>query len=170
MTQVRFMEIFDMPQALSKRPVARTRSWLDNGPLATMRRDFEDLLEGFWDQDSALVESGAIAPRFDLSETDTSIEVHTDLPGIKPEEVNVELQENCLVISAEHKEEKETKPEEGRKYHRIERRHGRFARSVWLPCPVDETGIEAKLADGVLTVTLPKTKQAQKRKISVNGG
>ncbi len=158
-----------MTQMLSKRPAIRPRSWFDNGPLATVRREFEDLMEGLWDHEPALVEAGAIAPRLDVSETDDSVEVQTDLPGIKPDEVNVELQDNCLVISAEHKEEKEQKPGNGRKFHRIERRQGRFTRSVWLPCPVEEAGIEAKLSDGVLTVTLPKSKQAQKRRISVSG-
>lgn len=158
-----------MTQVLSKRPVGRSRSWFDHGPLATMRRDLEELMENFWDREGEWTESLTVAPRLDMSETDTAVEVQTDLPGIKPEEVTVELQDNCLVITAEHREEAEQKPENGRKFHRIERRQGRFSRSVWLPCPVDEAGIEAKLSDGVLTVTMPKSKQAQRRRIAING-
>lgn len=126
-------------------------------------------MENFWDREGEWTESLTVAPRLDMSETDTAVEVQTDLPGIKPEEVTVELQDNCLVITAEHREEAEQKPENGRKFHRIERRQGRFSRSVWLPCPVDEAGIEAKLSDGVLTVTMPKSKQAQRRRIAING-
>lgn len=127
------------------------------------------MMENFWDREGEWTESLTVAPRLDMSETDTAVEVQTDLPGIKPEEVTVELQDNCLVITAEHREEAEQKPENGRKFHRIERRQGRFSRSVWLPCPVDEAGIEAKLSDGVLTVTMPKSKQAQRRRIAING-
>ena len=94
-------------------------------------------------------------------------QVTTDLPGIKPEEVHVELRENCLVITAEHHEEHEEK--EGKKFHRVERRRGRFARSVWLPSKVDETAVEAKMDQGVLKITLPKTKEAMTRRIEVNG-
>lgn len=126
-------------------------------------------MENFWDREGEWTESLTVAPRLDMSETDTAVEVQTDLPGIKPEEVTVELQDNCLVITAEHREEAEQKPENGRKFHRIERRQGRFSRSVWLPCPVDEAGIEAKLSDGVLTVTMPKSKQARRRRIAING-
>lgn len=158
-----------MSKMMTQVPTRRPRSWFDNGPLTTMRRDLEELMEGFWDRDTRGQEADAIVPRFDLSETEKAIEVQTDLPGVKADDVNVELQDNCLVISAEHREEKESKPDDGRRYHRIERRQGRFARSVWLPCPVDESGIEAKLVDGVLTVTLPKSEQAQKRRITVNG-
>ncbi len=158
-----------MSKMMTQVPTRRPRSSFDNGPLTTMRRELEDLMEGFWDRDTLGQEADAIVPRFDLSETDKAIEVQTDLPGVKADDVNVELQDNCLVISAEHREEKESKPDDGRRYHRIERRQGRFARSVWLPCPVDESGIDAKLVDGVLTVTLPKSEQAQKRRIAVNG-
>lgn len=158
-----------MAQTMTKTPTRQPRSWFGNGQLADVRREFEEMMEGLWDQDTRGNGADAIVPRFDVSETDKAIEVQTDLPGVKADDVNVELQDNRLVISAEHREEKKGEPEDGRRYHRIERCHGRFSRSVWLPSPVDEAGIEAKLVDGVLTVTLPKSEQAQKRRITVNG-
>lgn len=158
-----------MAQGMTNRAAPQRRSWLEGGPLATMRREMEELMEGLLDGDRALVEMGTISPRLDLSETDDAIEVTTDLPGIRPEEVQVQLNENYLTISAEHQEEKEEKPGNGRKFHRIERRRGRYSRSIWLPSHVDESAIEAKLTNGVLTVKLPKSKEAQAKKITVSG-
>ncbi len=155
-----------MTSTLSKTTDRRARRWYQTGPLATMQREFEELLDSFWNREDG-GEIAAISPRVDLSETDDEVQVTTDLPGIKPEEVHVELRENCLVITAEHHEEHEEK--EGKKFHRVERRRGRFGRSVWLPSPVDEQRVEAKMDHGVLTVTLPKTSEAKTRRIEVSG-
>ncbi|MFH1303231.1 MAG: Hsp20/alpha crystallin family protein, partial [Planctomycetota bacterium] len=90
----------------------------------------------------------------DMSETDDEIEVRMDVPGILPEEIEVEVSGNTLFITGERKEEKETK---GKTYHRIERTYGSFSRSVTLPCDVESDHIEAQCENGVLTVTLPKS-------------
>ena len=156
-----------MSTTLSKPAKRQLRRKEDSGPFAAMQREFEELLERFWNPESSGGELAAISPRVDVSEDDDSVQVTTDLPGIKPEEVEVELHDNCLVIRAEHHEEKEEKSD--KKFHRVERRSGSYARSVWLPSPVDESQVEAKLENGVLKVTLPKTSSAQKRRIQVSG-
>ena len=105
-------------------------------------------------------------PSMDVAETDNQIEVKMDVPGMKPEEVTVEVQGNTLVVSGEHKEEKE---EKGKTFHRIERKTGSIQRSITLPCKVQEDKIVAECKNGVLSVTIPKAEQAKTRKIPVKG-
>ncbi|QDU39994.1 Spore protein SP21 [Maioricimonas rarisocia] len=145
------------------------KRWFEGNPISSLRREMDDLLENFLGQGEALPASLSSVPRLDVSETDDAIEVVTDLPGFKPDDVHLEVGENSLTISGERSEETRTEVKE-RKYHRIERRTGSFSRSVWLPCAVKEDSIEAELKDGVLTVTLPKADEAKRHKIQVKGG
>jgi HSP20 family protein len=105
-----------------------------------------------------------LAPKANLAETDKAFEVTLELPGIKPEEVKVELRNGELWISGEKKEEKE---EKGKTYHRIERRYGEFRRTIALPATVKESAVEAQFKDGVLKVVLPKVEQVLPKKIEV---
>ena len=113
-----------------------------------------------------------LSPSLDLSETDDEIEVRLDLPGFKPDEIDVDLNRNMLTISGEHKEEAEEKVEEkveDRRYHRIERRRGSFRRTIALPATVQEDKVDASFSDGVLTITMPKADESKSRKIPVKG-
>ena len=100
----------------------------------------------------------------DVSETSEAIEVEVDLPGVKRDEITVQLNENILTISGERSEEKE---EKGRTFHRIERASGQFSRATALPCCVDEKQVDAEFYDGVLSITLPKAEEAKTRKINI---
>src|SRR5262245_8813637 len=86
-------------------------------------------------------------PEANVTETDKAIEVAIELPGLKPEDVKVELHDRTLSISGEKKEEKEDK---GKTFHRIERRTGSFRRVFALPMEVDESHVDAKFEHGVL--------------------
>jgi HSP20 family protein len=92
----------------------------------------------------------ALSPNADVSETDHAVEVRMDLPGIKPEEIEIHLSNNLLTVSGERKEEKE---EKGKTFHRVERRMGSFSRSIMLPCCVQESKVDAKYKDGVLSIS-----------------
>jgi HSP20 family protein len=105
-------------------------------------------------------------PEANVSETEKAIDVSIDLPGMKPEDVKVELHDRVLTISGERKEEKE---EKGKTFHRVERRSGSFRRSFTLPMEVDEAKVDAKFEHGVLNITLPKTEKAAPKKIEVKG-
>ena len=105
-------------------------------------------------------------PQADLVETDDAFEVTLDLPGLKPEDVNVELIEGRLSISGERKEEKE---EECKTFHRVERRTGEFRRILTLPCAVNEEEVSAEFNDGVLTVRVLKSEEARTKRIEVKG-
>ena len=94
----------------------------------------------------------------------------TDLPGVSSDEVNIEIRDDYLTISGEHTEQTET--DDGgndRKFHRVERHHGSFSRSIRLPCGVNQEKVDAELRDGVLTVTMPKAEAARSHRIRVKG-
>jgi HSP20 family protein len=129
-----------------------------------LRGDIGDLLEQFWGDEGDGWLKGRIAPLADLSETETSVELKMDVPGVKPNEIDIQVNGNLLTVSGEHKEEKE---EKGRTYHRIERCSGSFSRSVTLPCAVQEGEAAAECLDGILTITLPKAEEARTHKIKV---
>jgi len=132
--------------------------------LESFRREmdelFDQLLRG-WDDGEQLP---AFAPRANVAETDTHYEVTLDLPGLQPEEFNVELKENQLWITGERKQERE---EKGKTYHRIERSWGQFRRVIPFPSPVNADKVEAEYKDGVLRVLVPKDEASQPRKITV---
>jgi HSP20 family protein len=129
-----------------------------------LRGEMDDLLSRFFGGDDDGWFAGRMAPLADLSETDTSIQVSVDLPGVNPDDIDIRLSGNTLRLHGERKEEQE---EKGRTFHRIERRRGRFSRSITLPCAVVEDEVAAEYKDGVLTVTLPKCEEAKSRKIEV---
>lgn len=135
--------------------------WFRRGLPASLRDEFQDLYERFWSENG---EPGALIPAMDLSETDGSLQVRIDLPGIEAKEIDVQVRNSHLQVTGEHKEEKE---EKGKSFHRIERHSGKISRSILLPCAVDESNIDAKFQNGVLTVTLPKAEQAKSKKVEV---
>lgn len=106
------------------------------------------------------------APAVDISETDKEYLVKGELPGLKKEDVNIEVHSGVLTLSGERRSEKEDK---GEKYHRVERAYGSFSRSFSVPENVDEKAIEADFKDGVVTVHLPKTAKTEpeRKKIPV---
>jgi HSP20 family protein len=153
-----------MKTSLPSRVSNRLSNFLHRDPFSSFREDMNDLIGRFAGEfDNGLTLE---VPSMDLAETDSQIEIKMDVPGLKPEEVNVEVQGNTLVVTGAHQEEKE---EKGKTYHRVERRRGSLQRSVTLPCEVQEGQIVAECKNGVLTVTLPKAEQARTRKIPVKG-
>jgi HSP20 family protein len=107
------------------------------------------------------------APETDVVETEREIRVHVEMPGLKRNHIEVDVENNVLTIRGEKREER-TEGQEGR-YHLAERRYGTFARSFVLPRDVDADSIQAAFEDGVLTVRIPKSEKARRRKIDVGG-
>jgi HSP20 family protein len=107
-------------------------------------------------------EQGGWLPPVDIEEADDAYVVEADLPGVKRQDVNIELVGNELMVTGEIKER-----ERKGALRRQTRRVGRFDYRVVLPDHVDDDKVEANLADGVLTVRVPKAERAQRRKIEV---
>ena len=158
-----------MVKQLSKRSSVRRET--ARHPFELLRQNFPDIWGMFPEGDWGLPGfSGGFpgkVPELDISESPNCVEVKADLPGMKSDQIEVQLNGHLLTISGERKEEQEQKEQN---YHRVERRTGYFSRSVSLPCDVEEEGISARYEDGVLTVVLPKSEHARSRKISVKGG
>jgi HSP20 family protein len=103
--------------------------------------------------------------KLDLKEDDKAYKVHADIPGVKKEDIQVDIDGNHVSISAESRMEKEEK--KGEKVLRSERYCGKVARSFTLAHDVDETKSEAKYSDGVLELTLPKKAASSSKKLTV---
>jgi len=108
-------------------------------------------------------EEGALA--LDVSEDDANVIVRASLPGFRKEDVEVEVHDGVLTIKAAHTEEHE---EKGERFYRRERQFGSVSRRVALPSAVVEDDASAELKDGVLTLRIPKTRQATPKKISID--
>jgi HSP20 family protein len=104
------------------------------------------------------------APPVDVHEDADSLVLRAELPGVKRDDVEVSIDSNVLTLKGERKLEKE---EEGRRYHRVERSYGTFVRQFQLPSNIDPSTIDAKLADGILTLRLHKKAELKPRKIDV---
>ena len=110
--------------------------------------------------------TGKVTPRLDVTEDEKTFRVAVELPGMTDKDVFVTVQDRLLTISGEKKEEKEKKDKD---VYRRERAYGSFRRTIELPGDVDTGKIEAAFKNGVLSIDLPKTKEAQEsvKKISV---
>jgi HSP20 family protein len=126
-----------------------------------MRRMLDQTFGGLsWP--SFATESGGWSPLVDIEETDDDYVVEAELPGVKRENVSIDLAGSELTITGEVKERERT----GRLRQRT-RRSGRFEYRVRLPEQVDDQSVDAKLVDGVLTVRIPKSERAQRRRIEI---
>lgn len=103
-------------------------------------------------------------PVVDITEDDKEFLIKAELPEVRKEDVKVTVENGVLTLSGERKFEKE---EKGRRYHRIERAYGNFARSFTLPDEADPTKVKAEFKDGVLSVHLAKSEKARPRSIEV---
>lgn len=142
------------------------RNWRGTGirPIDDLYKEMDHLFQNFFSEESG---NGVerFTPRLNVSESEDRYEVEVDLPGLRPEDVHVELHENQLTISGSRQSEQQ---ESGKTYHRVERQYGEFRRVVALPAPVAEERIEAKYEHGVLRVQLPKSEKVKPTRIPVN--
>jgi len=106
----------------------------------------------------------AWVPPVDISEQADAIRITAEVPGVKPEDVQISLEGNVLTI---HGTKQQVEEERTERVHRYERTYGAFERSFTLPATVDPRGIKATYDHGVLTLTLPKVEQAKPRQIPV---
>ena len=131
-------------------------------PFGLMRRfvDEMDRPFGVWPRAFAEEASGWW-PATDIAEQDGKMVVNVDLPGMKPEDVKLEVTRESLVISGERKQERE---EKGEGFHRSERHYGRFYRQIPLPEGAETDKAEARFTNGELRVTIPVPQVAHERR------
>lgn len=145
-------------------------SIIRNNPLSLidyMQREFDKLHNRSIltsADDNGNVVTSDWAPAVDIKEEDDRYLISADIPGVKAENIDVNMEEGVLSI----KGERESKSEEDRdSYKRIERSYGVFYRRFTMPDNADADKISAKCKDGVLEISIPKKETAQARKISV---
>ncbi len=136
-----------------ERYVMLTR-WDPFAPLSEMSR-LQDLAR----------QAQSFRPAVDIVEHAGAFEVRAEVPGMKAEDIHLDVEKNVLTLRGERQLEEVT---DGSDYKRVERSYGTFTRSFTLPETVDDEGIEAKLTDGVLTVRLPKREAPSARRIEVS--
>jgi HSP20 family protein len=132
--------------------------------IGRMEEELEDLFGRFGGEDGGARHVTYFTPKVDVVETENEFEVTVDLPGMKREDVHVEVKDGDLWISGTRAEEKE---EKGKTYHRVERRYGEFRRVFPLPTTVDGDKMVAKYDNGVLRITAPKMEEAKPKRIEV---
>lgn len=160
-----------IPWSRKKELPVRRQTEMNHDPFALLQHEMNRVFDVFhkdlvpWQNDAA---GGNWMPQINVAESAKEFTVTAELPGVDEKDVDVSFSDNVLTIKGEKKAENEVKD---RNFHRIERSYGSFMRSMTMPAAVDEDGIEAAFAKGVLTVTLPKTREAQRevKKIAVKG-
>ncbi|MDI3472982.1 MAG: hypothetical protein PWQ20_1153 [Thermotogaceae bacterium] len=147
--------------------------------LERRRREFDDLFRPFRDIqrtidrifDETFRNLGreeffetAFVPAMDVYETDNSINLEIELPGLDKNDIKVKVEGNVLTVSGEKKAEHEKKD---RNYRVVERSYGKFERSIMLPDTVDTNKIKAKFEKGILKIELPKKEEAKEKVVDV---
>ncbi|MCU4138567.1 MAG: Small heat shock protein IbpA [Thermodesulfobacteria bacterium] len=136
-------------------------------PIQELKKEMDRIWQDFFGKSllSEKWESIEWIPAVDVSETDNEIIVKVDVPGVKPEDMEISLSDNVLIIKGEKKKEEEEKKEN---FYRMERYYGSFMRSIQLPCEIEEDKISATYKNGVLKIVLPKKPEEKKKVIKIN--
>lgn len=131
---------------------------------------FDDLLRGFFVRPVSVDNTAAAPFKVDVREGEASYTVHADIPGVKKEDIRVSVDGNQVSISAEVKRQSDTTAPGANGVERVlktERHAGKVARSFTLAAELDASGAQAKYADGVLELILPKKAVASARQITI---
>ncbi len=129
---------------------------------SAMHNELSRLMNGLFEGNGRATQSWV--PTLDAWETDDALVYAFDLPGVPQDKISVEVEEGALTVTAERERSEEVSREH---FHRLERRHGAFTRTVGLPQGVSEDAIAASYKDGVLEVRVPKPEQAKPKKIEI---
>ncbi len=136
--------------------------WNPFREIAAMQSMMDRFFDDAWRNFGASAGVNMLA--LDVSETDEAYYIHASVPGLKPEQININLQDGILTINAELPQPETT---DGTRWVMQERVYGKFSRSLTLPQAVDSEKVEAAYDNGVLTLTLPKLPSAQPRQIPI---
>lgn len=130
-------------------------------------REMDRMFDHFTPPGQPIYDEREFSPASELMEEENHYLLSIDIPGMKKEDIKIEVADGTLIISGERKNEKRS---EANQVHRYEKTYGTFKRSFVLPNTIDAEKVEARYEDGVLELYLPKTEVAQARKIEVQSG
>ena len=144
----------------------------NESPVMAIQNEMNRLFDNFFNDPFDLAPIAALrtvpaefSPRVNVSETDKAMQVTAELPGMDDKDIQISLEQDCLVLSGEKKSESE---ESGKNFHRYERSYGSFQRVIPLVSEIQEDKVDATFKNGVLTVTLPKAESAVKAAKKIN--
>jgi HSP20 family protein len=144
--------------------MALTR-WEPFEGLPSLRREMDRLFEHFFERGPVTMgDGGMFEPAVEIADTNDSIMVKAQVPGVSKENLHLDIMDDCLTLKGEIKDEETT---EGKRFHRKEFRYGSFARTIPLPTTVKADQATAQLKDGVLTITIPKGEHAKMKQIPI---
>jgi HSP20 family protein len=141
--------------------------WEPLRELSSLQTEMNRLFNTVFDAPTANAGSRRWVPPMDLVETAEDFVLRADLPGMRQEDVKIEVEDNVLTVSGERAAEHESR-DEG--FHRLERAFGQFSRSLTLPKGVNHEAVTAAFTNGVLEVRIPKPAQAKPRRIEIAVG
>lgn len=136
--------------------------WEPFRELASLQSEMSRLMNGLFEGPGRPTQNWV--PALDVWETDRELVYAFDLPGIPEEQIEIEVSDETLTVSAQREKVAE---ESGDRFYRFERRYGTFSRAVGLPQGADESKIAASYQDGVLEIRVPKPEEAKPRKIAL---
>ena len=129
--------------------------------LAQIRQRFDQLLD--YRDFPAIFRTSGVFPSVNITQDKQNYYIRAELPGIKPENLDITSTGNSISLFGE----RTSASEENARYHRREREAGKFSRAITLPGEIDPDRISAQITDGILTITAAKAEKAQPRKITV---
>jgi HSP20 family protein len=142
-------------------PASLTR-WRPFAEMEDLRTRMDRMFEELMGEAREIRAEATWTPAVDVHRADGKLVVRADVPGVRPEEIEVEVEDDMLTVSGRHEE---TEEEKGRDFVRRERRYGSFRRSVSLPHGVDPDKVDAVTHDGVLEVTVPLPEKESASKV-----
>jgi HSP20 family protein len=135
--------------------------------VSSLQEQINRLFNEAFDRSSDEANLTTWAPAVDIYETEQELIVKADLPDVKPEDLDIRVENNILTIRGERKFEKKVNEDN---YLRVERAYGSFSRSFSLASTVNTEAIKADYKDGVLSLVIPKREEAKPKQIKVNVG
>ncbi|WP_086617458.1 Hsp20/alpha crystallin family protein [Erythrobacter tepidarius] len=163
------MQIKDLIPWVRKDSAPESKSG-DGNPIATLQREMNQVFESFWNRFGHLEWPwGSGEARSDMVETDNAIEISIELPGMEMKDIELTVTDDMLTLKGEKRIERQ---EEKRGYYLSERSYGAVYRTIPLPPGVDGDKAQASFKNGVLTIRLPQTPEAQAKvkRIEVKNG
>lgn len=141
--------------------------WQPYGAVASLQNSINKLFNDAFtrtnvDEDFAL---SAWKPVVDIFDKDDAIVIHAELPGVKKEDVAIEVKDNVLTLRGERSESKEIKED---KYYRKERTFGSFHRAFSLPSAINPDTIKATFKDGILEIEIPKPEEQKPKQVKIS--
>ncbi|WP_044170164.1 Hsp20/alpha crystallin family protein [Kamptonema formosum] len=139
--------------------------WQPFREIETLRRQFDELFEEL--SGGRREYEMTWAPAVELQDTDDHLLLRAQIPGMEPKDLDIRVTRDAVYIAGEHRYENKV---EEKGYFRSEFRYGKFERAIPLPVPVQNDRVGADYKNGILTLTLPKVQEAQRRVVRINLG